>query len=65
MKPRTVVKIEGENKGEKFVETDQRDWETVYERWQNEANAPAPMPVGHQMFKHPEQYGCAEVRASR
>jgi hypothetical protein len=45
--------------GEWYVETPKRLWEGQLKGYEeNPEKYPAPMPVGHRMFDHPEEYNC-------
>lgn len=43
--------------GELFIETSARDWLERLEAWKADHTKPCPMPAGHLIFRHPEQYG--------
>ena len=39
-----------------FQECPIRDWDTMLMAWREDHTKPCPMPVGHRMFDHPEEY---------
>lgn len=58
-KLRTVEKIKG---GERFQEVTAKDHAAVLAAYMADSkNNPCPMIRGHQMFKHPHEYGCRLV----
>ena len=58
---RVVRKITGPEAGTLFIETPPRLWRARLDASVVDASMPSPMPVGHQMFSHPEHYGCERV----
>ena len=53
--------VEKKKSGERFIETDIRGWARRLDAWRADRRQPCPMPKGHLMFVHPQDYGCVRV----
>ncbi len=58
---RIVRCIKGSDDGHCFIETRPAQFEERMRAHKRDRALPEPMPYGHLMFTHPEDYGCIKV----
>jgi len=54
---KTGRQVRRKSSGEVFLECPLKYWLYFLDIWKKDHKEPCPMPVGHLMFKYPDQYG--------
>ena len=59
---KTTIKLARKSNGRHFVECGAKHWELFMELWMLDNTHPEPLPVGHNIFKHPKSYNATVTK---